>query len=135
MLGTLAIGTVSDSLALGSSPAETDSTASAQLLSYEPNLLKYSVNSARGGILVFSEIYYPGWEATIDGQPAQLGRVNYVLRALKVGPGQHQVELSFFPKSVDRTETIAYVSLVILALLIVAVCFLEYRKRRKTNGV
>ena len=120
---------------LGTSPAETDSTASAQLLSYESNQLKYSVNSARGGVLVFSEIYYPGWEATIDGQPAQLGRVNYILRALKVDPGQHQVELSFFPKSVDRTETIAYVSLVILALLIVAVCFMEYRKRRKTNGV
>ena len=120
---------------LGTSPAETDSTASAQLLSYEPNQLKYSVNSARGGVLVFSEIYYPGWEATIDGRPAQLGRVNYILRALKVDPGQHQVELSFFPKSVDRTETIAYVSLVILALLIVAVCFMEYRKRRKTNGV
>ena len=120
---------------LGKGTVEPDSTASAQLLSYEPNQLKYSVNSAKGGVLVFSEIFYPGWEVTVDGQPAQLGRVNYVLRALRVAPGQHQVELSFFPKSVDRTETVAYVALVIMALLLVAVGYLEYRKRKATHGV
>ena len=110
--------------------APLDSAATVQLDSYEPNLLKYSVSSQTGGVLVFSEIYYPGWTATIDGQQAELGRVNYVLRALHIGSGQHQVVLSFDPQTVKNTETIAYVALVLLALLIVVAIFLGLRKKR-----
>ena len=97
-----------------------DSTAVVTLMSYEPNQLKYSVNSKQGGIIVFSEIYYPGWTATVDGQSAELGRADYVLRALRVSGGEHEVVLSFFPKSIDTTETIAYIALVALLLIIVA---------------
>ena len=100
--------------------------------SYEPNHLTYDVQSDKGGIVVFSEIYYPGWTATIDGQPAELGRVNYILRALNVKAGQHQVELSFHPKSVERTETIAYVAFVLLLLAVAAVVFVEWKKQKKT---
>ncbi len=107
-----------------------DSTATAELTSYEPNELKYSVESHQGGILVFSEIYYPGWEATIDGQPAELGRVNYVLRAVHVEPGQHEVTLSFFPKTLDTTETLAYVALGILALLVVLLIVMAVWRKR-----
>ena len=103
-----------------------DSTAYVELTSYEPNELKYKVRSAQGGILVFSEIYYPGWEATIDGQPAELGRVDYVLRAMHIAPGEHEVTLSFFPKTLDTTETLAYVALAILALLVVALIALAF---------
>ena len=97
---------------------EQDTTSVVSLTSYEPNRLKYDLRSGKGGIVVFSEIYYPGWTATIDGQPAELGRVDYVLRALQVEPGSHEVELCFLPKSVDRTETVAYVSYLLLLLLI-----------------
>ena len=100
--------------------------------SYEPNHLTYDVQSDKGGVVVFSEIYYPGWTATIDGQPAELGRVNYILRALNVKAGQHQVELSFHPKSVERTETIAYVAFVLLLLSVAAVVFVEWKKQKKT---
>ena len=100
--------------------------------SYEPNHLTYDVQSDKGGVVVFSEIYYPGWTATIDGQPAELGRVNYILRALNVKAGQHQVELSFHPKSVERTETIAYVAFVLLLLAVAAVVFVERKKQKKT---
>ena len=110
--------------------ADTDSASLVTITSYEPNQLTYDVKSAKGGVVVFSEIYYPGWTATIDGQPAELGRVNYVLRALTVGPGQHKVELSFFPKSLDVTETVAYVSLGVMLLLIVFALFLTYRRSR-----
>ena len=108
-----------------------DSVSIVTIENYEPNQLTYKVRSGQGGVVVFSEIYYPGWTATIDGEEAELGRVNYVLRALKVAPGEHEVVLSFFPKSVDRTETIAYISLAILLLLIPAVVFLEYRRRKQ----
>ena len=96
-----------------------DTTSVVRITAYEPNRLSYDVRTGRGGVIVFSEIYYPGWTATVDGQPAELGRVDYVLRALQVQPGEHKVELSFFPKSVQNTETIAYVSLVLLLLLVV----------------
>ena len=108
-----------------------DSVSIVTIENYEPNQLTYKVRSGQGGVVVFSEIYYPGWTATIDGEEAELGRVNYVLRALKVTPGEHEVVLSFFPKSVNRTETIAYISLAILLLLIPAVVFLEYRRRKQ----
>ena len=109
---------------------DADSASIVTITSYEPNQLTYDVKSAKGGVVVFSEIYYPGWTATVDGQPVELGRVNYVLRALTVGPGQHKVELSFFPKSLDVTETIAYVSLGVMLLLILMAAFLSYRRNR-----
>ena len=109
-----------------------DTASVVTITSYEPNRLTYDVNSGKGGVLVFSEIYYPGWEAKVDGQPVELGRVDYILRALNVQPGKHQVELSFFPKSVNLTETIAYIAYVLLILIVAAGVFLEW-KRRKTE--
>ena len=110
--------------------AANDSTASVVLTKYEPNSLTYTVNSAKGGVVVFSEIYYPGWSATIDGQPAELGRVNYILRALNVKAGKHEVVLEFHPSSISTTETIAYVALVALLLAICAALFVEWKKQK-----
>jgi uncharacterized membrane protein YfhO len=108
-----------------------DSTSVVTLQAYEPNQLTYEVNSVKGGVVVFSEIYYPGWTATIDGEEAELGRVDYVLRALQVKPGKHEVVLSFFPKSIKRTETVAYVAYAILILVILGAVYMEYNRRKK----
>jgi len=108
-----------------------DTASVVTITSYEPNRLTYDVNTGKGGVLVFSEIYYPGWTATVDGQPVELGRVDYILRALHIQPGRHQVELAFFPKSVDTTETIAYIAYGLLLLLIIGAASVEYRRRRK----
>ena len=113
---------------LGDSQVQ-DTASVVRITSYEPNHLTYDVRSGKGGVIVFSEIYYPGWTATVDGQPAELGRVNYVLRALNVQPGEHKVELAFFPKSVDRTETVAYIGLIILLILIALGLWLSVRKQ------
>ena len=110
--------------------AANDSTASVVLTKYEPNSLTYTINSAKGGVVVFSEIYYPGWTATIDGQPAELGRVNYILRALNVKAGKHEVVLDFHPSSISTTETIAYVALGALLLAICAALFIEWKKQK-----
>jgi len=115
--------------ALGES-VDQDSVSIVRIKAYEPNQLTYEVESDKGGIVVFSEIYYPGWTATVDGVEQELGRVNYVLRALQVKPGKHEVVLSFFPKSIDRTETVAYVTYAILILLILLLGWAEYRRRR-----
>ena len=110
-----------------------DTLSMVTIKAYEPNQLTYEVNSGKGGVVVFSEIYYPGWTATIDGESAELGRVDYILRALSVKPGKHEVVLSFFPKSVDTTETVAYTAYAILLLVVAGAVFMEYRRRRNVQ--
>lgn len=111
--------------------SNTDSTAMVRLDKYEPNNLQYTVSSKQGGIIVFSEIYYPGWTATIDGKLAELGRVNYILRALRVPAGEHKVVLDFHPSSIGVTETIAYVAMVILLLAILGAAYSVWRQSKK----
>ena len=108
-----------------------DTASVVTMTSYEPNRLSYEVNSGKGGILVFSEIYYPGWTATVHGEAVELGRVDYILRALHIQPGKHQVELAFFPKSVDTTETIAYIAIVLLVLIVLGIVFIEWKRRKQ----
>ncbi|MBQ8656554.1 MAG: YfhO family protein [Prevotella sp.] len=114
---------------LGAS-VQQDTLSRVTIEKYEPNQLTYTVNTGKGGVVVFSEIYYPGWTATIDGQPAELGRVNYVLRALRVEPGKHEVVLSFFPQTVKTTETIAYISYGVLLLVILLALFFGWKKHK-----
>ena len=100
------------------STVSADSTAHVTLLSYEPNELNYEVNSSKGGVVVFSEIYYPGWTAKMDGQDIPIGRADYVLRAVQVPAGKHHIEMVFKPSSITTTETIAWISLALLMLLL-----------------
>lgn len=102
-----------------------------KLTSYSSNHLAYDISSDKGGVVVFSEIYYPGWTATVDGKPVELGRADYILRALNVTPGNHKIELLFKPKSVNTTETIAYVAYAVLLLLILFGVYTEMKKRKK----
>ena len=101
-----------------------------KLTSYEANEAKYEIESDKGGLVVFSEVYYPGWTATIDGQPTEVGRANYVLRAINVPAGKHEVVFSFKPQSIQTTETIAYVALGVLVLLIVVAIVLNLKKKK-----
>ena len=116
---------------LGKATPET-STDLITLKAYEPNHLVYNVTSKNGGIIVFSEVYYPGWTATVDGQQAELGRANYILRALNVKPGKHEVVLDFHPASLRKTEGIAYASYGVLALILALGIFMEWKKRKET---
>ena len=106
-------------------------TSLVKLTSYLSDRLTYDISSTNGGVVVFSEVYYPGWKATVDGRPAELGRVNYLLRAVNVAPGKHTVELTFHPKSVTVTETVAYVGYVILLLLIAFGVYMGYKKKKE----
>ena len=114
---------------LGQSKRQTGE-ATVTLTSYKPNHLTYDVKSSTGGIVVFSEVYYPGWTATIDGNPAEVGRVDYVLRGIQMPAGSHKVEMMFYPKSVDNTETVAYIAYLLLFATIAAGVFFEWKKRR-----
>ena len=107
-------------------------TGSVQLTHYAPNELHYTAQTDKGGVLVLSEIYYPGWTATIDGRPVDLGRVNYVLRALRVPAGRHDIRLEFRPTSVAATDAVAYAALALLAL---ALSFALWRSWRQSSPV
>lgn len=110
-----------------------DSTAVVELTDYEANRLTYKVCSQRGGVVVLSEIYYPGWTCTIDGKQTDIARANYVLRAIKVPAGEHEVVMSFDPRTVHITETIAYVALAVLTLMFVALFVVWVRRAKKVQ--
>jgi hypothetical protein len=95
------------------------------------NEVHYKVNSAQGGVVVFSEIYYPGWTAYIDGEPAEVGRANYVLRALRVPAGQHEIKMEFRPTTETMTTGVAYIALVLIALGFVLAAVMRLRKKEK----
>ena len=118
---------------LGESKAQ-DSTSIVKITAYEPNQLTYDVRSATGGIVVFSEIFYPEWTATVDGKAVELGRVNYVLRALNVDKGHHTVVLTFDPKSVKQTETVAYLSYGVLLLVVLLGVYFRRKEDKKSQA-
>ena len=116
----------------GISEAHKDSLSSIRLTSYEPNRLVYETENAGDGIAVFSEIYYPnGWQVTIDGKPAGLGRADYVLRTLYIPAGKHTVEMRFDPQSLHVTEGIAYGALALLVIGVAAVALIARKKAQE----
>lgn len=111
-----------------------DSTASIQLISYAPNKLVYQTNAKNAQVALFAEIYYPDWQAFIDGKEVPIACANYILRALQVPAGSHTIEFRFDPQSIKATEKIAYTGLAILFLgaFLGGGMFL-LRKRKKNN--
>ena len=107
------------------------------LTDYAPNRLVYETDSDAPGTAVFSEVYYPTWQAFIDGNEVKVGRADYVLRALAVPAGHHKIEFVFDPLSLKITETIATISFIIMVLAALAIIGLEgrsYLKRRRTTN-
>lgn len=107
---------------------------------YAPNRLTYKAESKNGGVAVFSEVYFPwGWEATIDGKEAELGRVNYLLRALKIPAGTHEIVMTFDPKRLHSADRLATVSVILiyiaaLAAIVLALCPTLCSRCRKRNN-
>jgi hypothetical protein len=106
-----------------------DSTATIQLLSYQPNHLKYVSNNSNPGVAVFSEMYYAdGWNATIDGKSASHFRADYALRAMKIPAGKHSIEFKFEPQVVKTGSTIALISFILMILLLGIAIYMEQKK-------
>ena len=119
----------------GSSLVHQDSTAGQmdkiELLSHKPDQLVYRSNTANQRMAVFSEAYYPhGWRVTIDGEVAEMFRANYVLRALIVPEGTHEIIFEFNPEVVQTGTLISLLSAILLVILTGFVLFGEYRKYR-----
>ena len=101
------------------------------LTSYAPNRLAYTATTDVDRVAVFSEIYYPDWTATIDGQPVEIARADYILRALRIPAGQHEIVFTFEPVSIRRTEAAAYTALGLLVAGVAWMAVSAARRRRR----
>lgn len=102
--------------------------------SYAPNQLHYRYRSAKGGVAVFSEIYFPwGWKATVNGKETPIGRVDYVLRAMRLPAGEGEVVMTFDPQSTKVTNRIGVASVSLIFLLCAAAIGIPLLRRRRPN--
>ncbi len=109
-----------------------DSLATISLTKYHPENLEYESNASIPQLAVFSDIYYDkGWNAFIDGKPAPHFRTNYVLRAMIIPEGKHQITFKFEPVSYWTGEKISFYGSLLLIILTLAVIFYEFRKSQK----
>ena len=114
---------------------QTDSLATVVLTDYEPNQLIYRSSNPNAGVLVFSEMYYKnGWNAYIDGELKDHFRVDYVLRALKVPEGEHEIVFKFEPEIVKTGSAITLASSILLGLIVIGGIVYSARGSSKKEG-
>ena len=105
-----------------------------QMTSYAPNELHYRYSASQDRLAVFSEVYYPnGWHATVDGQPLNLIRADWTLRAALLPAGEHEVVMTFLPDSYRQGATISRIASIGLLLLLLFALILVTAKRLKTT--
>ncbi len=115
-----------------------DSTAAIKLTDYAPDFVEYDYTAAEDGLVVFSEIYYPyGWNAYIDGNPADHFRANYTLRAMNVPSGKHHIRFEFRPQTIEKWGKVSVACKYLMNLIIlsiVGIAIFKIVKRRKEDG-
>lgn len=110
-------------------PPEGGILSNASIIRRSPTEIVVETNTDKISLLVLSEMFYPGWKATVDGGNAELLRVNYNLRGVQVPPGKHVVEMSYWPESLTKGAVISLTTaLCLLAILI-------WEKRRRLTDV
>jgi uncharacterized membrane protein YfhO len=110
-----------------SSPAER--TCSARVLEYLPNRVEVQVRDAIPGYLVLTDVFFPGWKCTVDGQPARIHRANFLFRAVAIPAGTHEIVFEFQPASYRWGKSVSGV-----AVLAVVGISLFSRCRKKELG-
>jgi len=112
-----------------------DTLSSIYLEDYRANRLIYNSSSATTQLAVFSEIYYPkGWNATINDKELDILRVNYVLRAAVIPPGDNEIVFTFKPQSYSSGNMVSMAGSIILILLLFTSIFIEIKKRKSSNA-
>ena len=102
---------------------------------YGPNALAFTTEVTQPALLVFSELWYPGWEATVDGQAATVEPVAGLLRGVKLPSGPHVVELAYRPTSVVSGARVSLTAvIVILAALVVPTIRSRRTIKRKSSN-
>ena len=108
-----------------------------KLTSYSPNKLTYQFDSPEQELVMFSEVFYKDgteWHGTIDGQPAEHFRANYVLKGMIVPAGKHTIEFEFVPRLYGAVNSISMVSSILMFLGIGLLVFFKVKKGEEFNG-
>jgi MFS family permease len=110
-----------------------DSSGRIELISYKANELIYHSRSTNDGLAVFSEIYYPaGWKSYIDGNELPHFKADYVLRAMEVPAGDHEIIFRFEPDSFRTGTKVSIASSILLILLCAGSLYMFFRKNTTT---
>jgi hypothetical protein len=98
-----------------------DRPGEARIIEYTPGRVVVDATAPPGGgLLVLTDQFYPGWTATIDGQPAAIHRADYLFRGVLLPAGSHRVEFVYWPASFRIGATVSALALVAIVLLAVA---------------
>lgn len=107
-----------------------DTVSTIELFSYKPNHLVYEASTDTEQVAIFSEVYYPmGWNAYINGKPAEYFRANYLLRAMVIPPGNNKIEFKFEPKVIQTGSTISLASSIVFLLILLGGLYFAFRKK------
>jgi hypothetical protein len=93
---------------------------SAEYLTYTNNTLAARVTTDQPVMVIFSEMYYPGWVATVDGLPVPIWQVNYTFRGVVVEAGEHVIEMEFVSPSFQMGKRITGSTLALMAAVGIA---------------
>lgn len=101
-------------------PESAQAGESVKPVSHTDESATYAVELAAPGLLVIADAWYPGWHATVDGQPAPILRANLLYRAVSLAPGHHEVTLTYQPDSWRIGLRISAITAVLLLALLAA---------------
>jgi hypothetical protein len=114
--------------------AEGNPADQVRVTQYTPNRLELTVANAEPGWLVLSEVWYPGWTATLDGVPAPVIQADYLLRAVQVGPGSHTLVLEFRSRPLLIGQIISGVTAILVLLAGLGLALARRRRRGQARG-
>ena len=116
-------------------PVDSTSVIQVTTLEYSPRMIAYAIETDAPRLLILSEVYYPaGWSATVNDEPAEILRANYLLRAVSVPAGNSTVTLRFEPASYVWGRRISMVSTVVVYGSLIGLLGLAWIRRRKTKS-
>lgn len=87
------------------------------VVAYSPNRIRLAGEGP--GVLVLSEIYYPGWRVKVDGQPAEIEQIAGLLRAVKIGEGRHDIVFTYWPRWLTAGLVAGAIGILLLMGLII----------------
>lgn len=112
-----------------------DSTAKAQVTSYDLHNITIEAEATGNNLLFISEVFYPDWKVYIDGQPAEILKANYLFRGVVVPKGKHKIEFKFEPQTYYTGKNISMATnFVLIAIFVVAIGGIFLRRRKSAEN-
>ena len=111
-----------------------DSSDMIRMTRFDNDTIHYQSSTKGNRLAVFSEIYYKDWQAYIDGKPVPIVKANYVLRALLVPAGSHEIIFKFEPKVFFLGKQISNIASWLVFLLLIGGIVWEFNKKKSESA-